>query len=134
MPCTGSFYGPSALMAELHAKLARGPLAGAAAAPIVEAKQIGLPFPEFNAVVIDSEVAYAVGAEDAGLPLRSSQAILADNVLLYGSDAEVGNTTTAHREAVLDILSDLVLDAVTVRERTMYEQLLARALFRACLL
>lgn len=123
-------------MAELHAKLARGPLAGAApaAAPMAEAKQIGLPFPEFNAVVIDAEVAEAVDSEDAGLPLRSGQPLLADNVLLYGSDAEVGSTSAALREAVLDNLADLVLDAATVSERTMYEQLLARALFRARLL
>lgn len=121
-------------MAELHSKLARGPLAGAApaAVPIAEAKRIHLPFPEFNAIAIDPEVADVV--LDESFAVHAHQIHLEDNVLLYGSDTEVGSTPAVHREAVLEYLSDLVLDAASVSERTMYEQLLARALFRARLL
>lgn len=128
-------------MAELHAKLSRGPLAGVASATelpvdraVLVAKPSKMDFPEFSAVAIDPDLVDEAVVEQARVAAQTYHLALADNVLLYGSDKDVGSTPAAHKEAVLDMLSDQVLDSATPNERVLYEQLLARALLRSRLL
>lgn len=136
------YFGPSALMAELHAKLARGPLAGIASATKLSADSVvihgkasnRLQFHEFSAIAIDPELADESTTEEARVAAQTYQLALADNVLLYGSDKDVDSTPSMHKEVVLEMLADQVLNAATTGERQLHEQLLARALLRARLL
>ena len=105
------YYGPSALVAELNSRVARG----GSVQPVV-----GVPV-ESTLVPPDSELA------------RAYRVAVGDNLLLHGSDEDVGAMSTTHKRAVLDMLADRVAESATRTELMMNETILARALLRSIL-
>ena len=111
------YYGPSSLIAALNQNIVTESVLN------LREAVVGVPV-EAVSVQPDAE------AKDVA---RAYTIALGDNTLLHGSDADVQAMSPAHKNAVLDMLSDRVAESSSVTELQMNETILARAVLRSIL-